>query len=326
MSLLRFQIINRFLELKHKCGFAKRRFLLIVKLYTEYYIELLHLKKKSSKIIVFQWDCVKPGLCSYFCHYLGFSRWAVTKGFVPVIDMKTNDSIYVNTSESGKINVWETFFRQPCHLGLNDIKGKDFSIIHEDPSIIPWGDWNCLRQNRIECKLWRLYTHKYMRYSDTMLREIDRIYNQLINKTDRVLGVLCRGTDYVHGRPFGHPIQPTAEEVIKKINEILQKGRYTKVFLATEDNTILSKFEKEYPDLLITNSNKHIDYIPGSWIGDCMPKDTEDKLYQGVQYLVSIAKLSRCNAFIGGRTSGTVAAMLLSKGFEYTYFWDLGSY
>ena len=46
----------------------------------------------------------------------------------------------------------------------------------------------------------------------------------------------------------------------------------------------------------------------------------------GQAYLKAIYDLSRCNGILAGRTSGTVGAKLLSSGFEYEHYYDLGYY
>lgn len=46
----------------------------------------------------------------------------------------------------------------------------------------------------------------------------------------------------------------------------------------------------------------------------------------GCAYLKAIYDLSRCNGILAGRTSGTVGAKLLSSGFEYEHYYDLGYY
>lgn len=51
-----------------------------------------------------------------------------------------------------------------------------------------------------------------------------------------------------------------------------------------------------------------------------------DEYLRGKEYLTTIVLLSRCNCFIGSRTSGAVGVMMLSSGFEFTYLYDLGRY
>ena len=43
-------------------------------------------------------------------------------------------------------------------------------------------------------------------------------------------------------------------------------------------------------------------------------------------YLMAIYLLSKCRALVAGRTSGSVAAMIISEGYEDIYFWNRGRY
>lgn len=47
---------------------------------------------------------------------------------------------------------------------------------------------------------------------------------------------------------------------------------------------------------------------------------------EGLEYLSQIIILSRCDCFVAGLTSGTIGAMLLTNGYEYSYIFDLGLY
>ena len=51
-----------------------------------------------------------------------------------------------------------------------------------------------------------------------------------------------------------------------------------------------------------------------------------DTYLRGVEYLTTISMSSKSYAFVGGRTSGSVGAMLLSDGCKSTYVFDLGRY
>lgn len=54
---------------------------------------------------------------------------------------------------------------------------------------------------------------------------------------------------------------------------------------------------------------------------------TQRTPYQiGLDSLKSIYILSKCNGLIAGRTSGTVGATVLSKGYEFMNIFTLGRY
>ena len=148
-------------------------------------------------------------------------------------------------------------------------------------------------------------------------------YKEMFAQNDRVLGVLARGTDYLKIKPVNHPIQPTLDQLISKLNVVLEEQKCNKIFLATEDKTIVDKLRGEYGEKLVLNDCEYVDYKDG-FLSDINLGDR--KLKSNVDYLTNIYILSKCNCIVAGRTSGTVTAAVFSKGWEYSYFFDLGYY
>lgn len=280
----------------------------------------------SNKYFVIRRQGWKIGLFSYFCTNLGHIKWAVENGYTPVVDMSSYPNIYIQKGSENKINAWDYFFKQPCNVTLEDVKWHMRLLSSgEEPQEFPIYTKECLNPDTDEYKMWKAYADKYISYSDIAKEEIEKAYNLLIQKEDKVLGVLCRGTDYTSKKPHNHPVQPTAEMVIEKAESLLDNG-YNKIFLATEDEKIWEQFVAKFGDKVISNVNERIHYKEAKYLVMYMPDSTQERLKQGMEYLVSMAILAKCNGFIGGRTSGTVGVMMLTKGFEDLYIWDLGLY
>lgn len=297
------------------------------------FFEFLSLQRKSTgKICVFRCRDGNPGLFSYVVHVLGFVRYAHRHNLIPVVDMQTYKNTYLTDEYVDIYNAWEYFFEQPYKVRLCDLENKDIEVFDtQDPKCngllkMPWWDWECFDESSMTCKMWRAYTSKYIRLSGQAQQMVTSAYSRSFNKNDRVLGVLCRGTDYARYKPKDHPVQPTAEMVIDKANELIKKYNYNKVFLATEDKDIYEKFKVFFGDILISFQQNQIRYDGIAWINNTLPDSQQEKVTHGMNYLVSMAILANCNGFIAGRTSGSIGVMLMSKGFEYSYFWDLGFY
>jgi hypothetical protein len=153
--------------------------------------------------------------------------------------------------------------------------------------------------------------------------------NNCIIGANKVLGILCRGTDYLLKKPKHHPIQPEPEEVIKKAEEVIKEQKCDKIYLATEDQYIYNLFKIYFGDLLLQNNQRKFersDLDNVQYLAQIGFDREQDKYLTGLEYLSSIYLLSKCSCFIGGRTSGTIGVHLLSDGFEYDYTWNLGSY
>ena len=45
-----------------------------------------------------------------------------------------------------------------------------------------------------------------------------------------------------------------------------------------------------------------------------------------MNYVLSVYILSKCRALAAGRTSGAIGALVMSEGYEHTFFWNEGMY
>ena len=300
------------------------------------YLEYKNAKQlnPTGELCIFRCKGGNPGLFSYVISTLGFVRWAHKKGFRPVIDLQSFTNTYLGEDSVGTLNAWDYYFEQPVGVSYEECINSNDSIKIFDTSEpnpmgvlkSPWWDWEVYNQRSATCKMWRAYAHRYIRFSKQAQQRIDKTWNELVSPNDRVLGIQCRGTDYTRHKPKAHPVQPEPEMVIEKAKQLVKERNYNKIFLATEDGIIFKQFQKEFGDMIIASDKSHVDYDGNAWINSVLPSGQQEKLEHGMDYLVSMAMLTRCDAFIAGRTSGSLGVMCLSKGFEYTYIWDLGVY
>lgn len=267
------------------------------------------------------------GLFSYVITNLGNISKVLKQGKIPVIDMQTYSNAYLEEKDKGKKNAWEFFFEQPCGVSLEDIKGEQVeeltSVTRNRPN-----DSMSFFLNEKKRKYWQELSKKYLRLNKETEKIIASKEQQIFgkNKKERILGILCRGTDYVALKPFRHPVQPTPDEVIEKAKEVMKRQNCDKIFLATEDEEILKKFQKEFKDKLLYNDQKRFRNTDTKYLADIHFNRKNDAYLKGIEYLTTIVLLSRCDCFIAGRTSGTIGVMLFTDGFDYMYFWDKGRY
>lgn len=89
--------------------------------------------------------------------------------------------------------------------------------------------------------------------SSKFLNDI-RQYKNAVFQDKKVLGVLVRGTDYITSNIGESPLP--ADELIKEIKEVKEKGNYDLIFLATEDKDYFNILSEAFPDELISVSQK----------------------------------------------------------------------
>lgn len=267
------------------------------------------------------------GLFSLFLTVLARIDEALKKGYIPVVDLQNDFNIYLDEDKIGKENAWEYFFKQPCGYGLNDIAHSRNVIIGSGavPEMFPYLEVCFLTGQDGKIGYWKELAKKYIKLSDQAVKCVEKEYYRLFCPEDKVLGILCRGTDYLAGRPKGHPIQPTPEEVLREARRIYSEQECTRIFLATEDENYYRILKENFGDDLITNRSKFLKYQGGS-VGKEQYESGADARSSGMEYLITIMLLARCHCLCAGCASATVAAMLLTEGYEYTYLFDLGIY
>lgn len=268
----------------------------------------------------------KVGLFSYVMTNMGLVKLALKNGYIPVIDMQGNANTYLENGEIGRVNAWEFFFEQPCGFSLKDISNSKNVVLSNGlitkKSIYPGKE---ITENRELYAEWRALFAKYLRVQGDISGEVDILYNKLFEGR-RVLGVLCRGTDYINNRPKNHPVQPEPGEVIKKAVEVMEQYSCELLYLATEDEGIYQKFKVEFGEILRVTQAKRCDKSGNANINDIGYQRDRDRYLKGKEYLENILLLAKCNCLVAGSVGGTYGALLMSKGYEYEYVYDLGIY
>ncbi len=267
------------------------------------------------------------GLFSLLITNLAQINEAIKKGYIPVIDMQNDFNIYLEKEQIGRENSWEYFFKQPAGYSLQDISKSKNVIIGAGtvPKMFPYLDVNFLLGKTGELEYWRELAQKYIVLSDKAQEIIDSEYKRLFGRGDKILGVKCRGTDYTKDKPKNHPVQPSSSQILEKAKEIVRERNCTKVFLATEDVEYYRVFSEYFGDRLIVNKTDYMNYRGGS-TGKEEYEQGKGGLNAGMEYLTTTVLLSRCDCLCAGCVSATVGALLLTKGYEYTYLFDLGIY
>lgn len=270
---------------------------------------------------------VYTGLFSDFMVYVCKAKQALDAGYIPIVDMQTSENMYLYMDQIGKVNAWEYYFKQPCGYSLEDA-ARARNVIWGSgymQECFPYSDIDYLMNPDSDFKVYREIAQRYFHLSDEAQKNVDAFYDREL-KGEKVLGVLCRGTDYTGNKPFGHPVQPSVEDVFEKVDEVCEKYHCTKIFLGTEDAKIYSKFQRRYQNKVVTNRQHFISYNGEHSIGKLIRNEVKDLKEEGMEYVITIALLAGCDCFVGGHTSGTVGILLMNDTFDYKYVFNLGLY
>ncbi len=263
------------------------------------------------------------GLFSYVLYILEkLALCEAVGGGIPVIDMQHTINSYLYKKEIGRINSWEYYFQQPKGYNLKSIrrcKNVYYSDIHIQCLV-----GSDIFRDKSELKKWSELYYKYIRLNTRTQEHINDTYKKLFSESDRTLGVLCRGTDYLNAPPQ-HPIQPSPQQVIYDAKKYMGDKNLNKLYLVTEDIEIYDLFKKEFAQTMVAVDC--IRYSGKERITQRKNQRKNDKYIQGLDYITSIYLLAKCNALLAGYTNGSVAAVLLnSSAYEFVSIYSLGFY
>lgn len=288
---------------------------------------LLNTIKFRNKYSLIRRNDPVPGLASHIITNLGQIVASLNNGYIPLIDTVNANNVFTSLSRKYDMNAWELYFEQPFGTSYTDlVPGQEIKIADGIPIFMPTYNMDCLLNHNL-IEFWRSIMRKYMPVSIDMTNRINSLLTKLpFHSGAKILGVLCRGTDYTNIRPYNHPVQPSLNLVLAKADEMMSKHQCDYCYLATEDQEILNAFRSKFRDkLLITQDIYYASDIAES-INQTNIDCQVDLHRKNVEYLAALILLSKCRYFIGGRTSGTVVSLLLADHFDETYIWNCGRY
>tara|TARA_B100001063_G_C16769122_1_gene560461 strand:+ start:1258 stop:2307 length:1050 start_codon:yes stop_codon:yes gene_type:complete len=180
------------------------------------------------------------GLFSNLSFVLNHIKIAKNFGFIPIIDMENFPSIY---NEKKKIlntlNSWEYYFEQISNNTLDEVYKSKNVILTENNFYSKDEDFFA---NITESKDLVKILRNYIRLKNSKYKLLNHLKKKFIDNK-KTLGVHFRGTTY---KTAGVVFAATINQMINKINKILEENKYDKIFLVTEDlknfNSIINYF------------------------------------------------------------------------------------
>lgn len=289
------------------------------------------IKKAKTKYVIWR-ESTSCGLFSFLFTTIGQIAYADYHGMVPVVDLMNYKNTYLEDQLQGKENAWEYYFKQPYDGIVNEQTVQNISKIKMcdggsmwNPSANPRLFYN----KRGELDYYKKICENYIKLSDEAEAEFILAQKQLFAGKKNILGVLARGTDFLNLKPKGHSIQPDLQtQLFPKIDEMISNNGYEWVYLATEDQNIIEKFQDKYGEKLLFYDREYIPYnhLECENIATYTAQMKSSKKQQGMDYLMQIMLLTKCQGFVGGITSASICATCLANEWKNTYVFDLGTY
>ncbi len=243
MNFIKKKIIDLLLKSRSR-PFLKRksRISLIVKNAPQYKIHSFGEKNKDKIFYVIK-RYKGGGLFSNLLFVLNHLILADKFGAIPVVDMENFTNLY---NEKNKIkstkNSWLYYFEPVSKYNLNQVYKSKFVIFSSDSLFINQAVNFKSNTNQLQ----KVYK-KYIKIKPEYIN-LSKNFVKKNLKAKKILGVHWRGTD--HKVLPGHPYPPTQKQIFRATDYFLNKYKFDKIFLITEDMNYLNAFKKKYKNKL----------------------------------------------------------------------------
>lgn len=272
----------------------------------------------------------KAGLFAVHSFVLGHIREAVERGMIPIVDMQHYPNYYYSDRETiGRVNWWEYCFKQPFPYTLEEVyHSRNVVLCHGmyDGQLSEILDTDKILESH-------QIVSKYMQLNSEAEKICEHEWHKIIGDNKKILGVKCRGTDYLGLKPFGHSVLPSVQMTIEKIEELIdvwgkETGEYDAIFVATEDENILKGLKEHFKDKLICNDCYRFEDTGSAALFNVIGNahDARYKYEKMMDYLVTTYCLSKCDALIAPMVNGTLGALRMKGIYEQVYIFRLGNY
>ena len=284
----------------------------------------------NNSFIILSHICEDCGLLSHYNKFLSCLSNILKEGRIPIVNLIKFPNIFNGFNESSlslEQNPWEYFFKQPFNYSLKDVKTYSKHIKEYECCVYKRPSQDIIFDNNFYRFYWNNLYNTYFPIKDEIIKEADIIKNELFQKSENVLGILLRGTDFIALRPKKHYIQPEPEIVFNDVDKFDEENNYDYYFLVTEDNIIRNKFINKYKDKLkYFKSKEAFTYEYNNKEILAYNKKINGNLQLMKNYLINIIILSKCIDIICGRTNGSVLAFIITKGFRHVKAYNFGKY
>lgn len=290
---------------------------------------MLYRKRMQKKVYI-----IKPannnmyGLGALIIEALKYIQYADIMGYMPVVDWRKNTQYSDN--KNGKKNAWEYFFKDINGIDIETRERLGSQFIEAQISDLSEIDKTMRISKKFDSKnILRAKSiyDKYFKISD--------LINSRLKSLDfdgrGIAGLYLRGTDYTILKPKQHAIQPDITLAIKKMDYIISKYNFSRVFLVTEDKNIFDEVHQYYGNKLISFSfDRHIQNYTGY---DFLANDVkslrqlgDNARERGINYFIKLILLAKCECMVGGNTCGSWVSTIMSESYREKYIFNLGEY
>lgn len=286
------------------------------------YLELHHMGEDYKGCIIYDIQETGDGL-GFFAE-LGMTLiklyYADIRGLKPYIRWGKDYVYYEPEGIDGEKNAFLHYFNP-----ASDVKSIDHAsyVLHQEA-------WHCEQVKKqfqaVSYEVSEEYVDamaqmlkKYISYNEKMTAYLKREYEQLLG-SKKTLAVHYRGTDFNKGFN-NHPVPVRVEQEIEKVKELLQKRDYEQIFLATDENVVVERFQKEFAGMVKVYQDTYRDDGTGESVAFSSSEREYHHYLLGREVLRDQYTLTRCNGIVCGYSNITFLARIMRRAW-YEKDWE----
>lgn len=255
----------------------------------------------------------KLGFFAMYRYWMEYLYFADICGYIPVINVDKNCTYHEKGMILGTNNVFEYYFKQPSAITLNELKQSD-KVIYSDTchremvELVLTGKRGHYYCNTRYKYFMSKIVNKYLNFNQATSTYVNTGLDNLSFRENKILGVHIRGTDF-RKKYNRHPVFVTAQDCFKCIDGLFKESKYSKIFLATDDESILREFISEYgenvcyyTDVFRSNDRRSVAFHENN-------RD-KNKYKLGLEVIRDMYTLSQCDGLVAGISQVAICAQI----------------
>lgn len=270
-------------------------------------------KNKGKIVYLIEEDNENLGFFAMYRRWIEYLYFAHICGYVPVINAGEHFAYRSVGGKKRTNNAFEYYFEQPAGISIEEAYKSNRVIFSEVRhrqmvELVLLGKYDCYFYNKRYLHMMSDIVRRYIKFNRTTWNYITDGIDRLGIKRNRVLGIHVRGTDF--RKKFNdHPVFVSEQDVFDKIESVIPKYGYDKIFLATDDASILNNFITRYRDLVCN----YTDVIRSDSMQSVIFQKNNRRNNQqllGLEVIRDMYTLSQCEGFICGMSQVAVCAQM----------------
>ena len=247
------------------------------------------------------------GFCSIIKQVLQLLAYADYFDFLPVIKIG-NSSMYYE-QDIGE-NVFEYYFMPVSEINYRDINNYKKVILSKPYDVTLFGEMGGYKipsDNEIS-----LLGNLFKKYIQLNERTKETFWSYLSEYTfEKTLGVHVRATDFNKGYN-NHPVVIKPTEYLEKVKEVYREYGYKKVFLASDDATVIELFKQTFGENVFFYEDTY-----RSTDGSAIHYNNEQvnrnlhKYLLGIEIIRDYYTLGYCDGLIAGNSNVSICARIV---------------